>query len=76
MSREVKKVIHTANFDRHNTRQAHIRPISLEKNAEELLLLMETINQKSNYTQVSSKVGELLRLPSAYTVQLFFITLN
>lgn len=48
MSREVKKVIHTANFDRHNTRQAHIRPISLEKNAEELLLLMETINQKSN----------------------------
>lgn len=80
-NREVKKVIHPANFDRHSRRQAH-RLISLKKRnfwratfieiAEELLLLMETVNQKSNYTQINSKVRELLQLPSAYTIQQFF----
>lgn len=65
-----KKIIHPANFDRQ--RQEYTRSISLKEIAEELLLLMETVNQKSNYTQVNSKVGELLQLPSAYTVQLFF----
>lgn len=31
MSWEVKKVIHKANFDGHNTREAHVRPISKKK---------------------------------------------
>lgn len=48
----------------------------IKKVVQRLFMLIETVNQTSNYTQISSEVGELLRLSAVHTVHLLFWTLT
>lgn len=54
------------------TQQRHTSDQFPKKIIERLILLMETVNQGSNYMQISSQVRDLLRLSSVYAAQLFF----